>query len=60
MIGVVDGSGVLYDPQGINRDELMRLAQARKMVIDFNKKLLSSDGFFVGVDETNITLPGNF
>jgi len=23
LIGIVDGSGVLYDPEGINRDELL-------------------------------------
>ena len=33
---IVDGSGVLYDPNGLDRDELVRLAKARKMVVDFD------------------------
>ena len=32
IVAIVDGSGVLYDPQGINRDELLRLARARRCV----------------------------
>jgi glutamate dehydrogenase len=36
-VAVVDGSGVLYDPVGINRDELLRLARARKMVCNVDK-----------------------
>ncbi|KAL0089466.1 Glutamate/Leucine/Phenylalanine/Valine dehydrogenase-domain-containing protein [Phycomyces blakesleeanus] len=56
-MAVVDGSGVLYDPHGINREELTRLAEARKMINNFDISLLSSEGFRVLVDETNVTLP---
>jgi glutamate dehydrogenase len=55
-IGIVDGSGVLYDPAGINRVELLRLANERAMVCHFNKSLLSEGGFFVSVDDTNVEL----
>ncbi|KAJ3358530.1 NAD-dependent glutamate dehydrogenase [Kappamyces sp. JEL0680] len=56
-IGIVDGSGVLFDPNGINRTELMRLATARKMVSHFDTKYLSEKGFFVSIEATDITLP---
>ncbi|KAI7864292.1 Glutamate/Leucine/Phenylalanine/Valine dehydrogenase-domain-containing protein [Spinellus fusiger] len=56
-VAIVDGSGVIYDPQGIHRDELDRLATARKMIIEFDLKKLSPQGFRVLVDENNVTLP---
>jgi hypothetical protein len=37
----VDGSGVLYDPLGIDRSELLRLANKRAMVQEFDKSKLS-------------------
>ena len=40
-IGIVDGSGILFDPNGINRTELLRLANERLMINKFNKKYLS-------------------
>ncbi|KAJ2160295.1 NAD-dependent glutamate dehydrogenase, partial [Coemansia sp. RSA 560] len=54
---IVDGSGVLYDPQGIDRAELARLADARQMIQEFDTSKLSSDGFRVLVDDFQITLP---
>ncbi len=56
-IAVVDGSGVLYDPEGINREELLRLAEGRKMAEHFDRKRLSKGGFFVSVNDREITLP---
>jgi glutamate dehydrogenase len=56
-IGVVDGSGVLFDPLGLDRAELNRLANLRKMVIHFDKSKLSPQGFVVSVDDVDITLP---
>ncbi|KAJ3083608.1 NAD-dependent glutamate dehydrogenase [Quaeritorhiza haematococci] len=56
-IGVVDGSGVLYDPEGINREELLRLATKRLMVSHFDVSRLGKRGFRVLVDETNVKLP---
>lgn len=54
---VVDGSGVLVDPQGIDREELLRLAKGRLMISHFDSKKLSRAGYRVLVDENNITLP---
>ncbi|KAI8341466.1 Glutamate/Leucine/Phenylalanine/Valine dehydrogenase-domain-containing protein [Chlamydoabsidia padenii] len=54
---IVDGAGVLYDPQGIDREELLRLANARLMISNFDTTKLSPEGFRVLVDENNVTLP---
>eukprot|EP00758_Cryptobia_borreli_P011593 Tbor_TRINITY_DN5677_c1_g1::TRINITY_DN5677_c1_g1_i1::g.9098::m.9098/K15371/GDH2; glutamate dehydrogenase len=51
MRGIVDGSGVLYDPNGIDRNELMRLAKERKTIIHFDTSKLSKDGFFLAADK---------
>ncbi|KAJ3101712.1 NAD-dependent glutamate dehydrogenase [Phlyctochytrium planicorne] len=56
-IGIVDGSGVLYDPEGINREELLRLATQRLMVINFNTAKLGKNGFRILIDENNVKLP---
>jgi glutamate dehydrogenase len=56
-IGVVDGSGVLYDPAGLDRSELVRLARARVTADRYDTKKLSADGFFVAVSDRGITLP---
>ncbi|HVP89600.1 MAG TPA: NAD-glutamate dehydrogenase domain-containing protein [Terriglobales bacterium] len=57
ILAIVDGSGVLYDPQVLNRRELARLAKARMMVEHFNRKLLSEEGFFVHVKDADVRLP---
>jgi len=54
---IVDGSGVLVDPEGLNHGELLRLAKERKMIAQFDPKKLSPQGYRVLVDETNVTLP---
>ena len=59
-IAILDGSGVLYDPMGLNREELVRLATKRQMISHFDSSLLGSKGFRVLVDETNVRLPGIF
>jgi len=56
-MAVIDGSGVLYDPDGLNRAELKRLARRRLTVKDFNRTKLSRGGFLVGVKERDIKLP---
>jgi glutamate dehydrogenase len=56
-LAIVDGSGVLYDPEGLDRRELRRLAKARKMVENFRKEHLSRHGFFVGIKDRDLTLP---
>ncbi|TAQ84502.1 hypothetical protein B7494_g7164 [Chlorociboria aeruginascens] len=54
---IVDGSGVLVDPNGINREELVRLAKKRVMIAEFDVTKLSKDGYRVLVDETSVKLP---
>ncbi len=54
---VVDGSGVLFDPEGIDRRELVKLAKARRMVEAFPKDKLKAGGFFVSVKDRDAHLP---
>lgn len=56
-IAVIDGSGVLADPHGINREELVRLAKLRVPVGYFNKSKLSKDGYLVKIEEHDVKLP---
>jgi len=54
---IVDGSGVLVDPNGIDKQELYRLARNRAMISHFDISKLSKDGYRVLCDDSNITLP---
>jgi glutamate dehydrogenase len=54
---VVDGSGVIFDPRGIDKEELKALAKKRVMVERFNRALLSPGGFLVTVNDKEVTLP---
>lgn len=54
---IVDGSGVLYDPNGLAREELVKLAKSRSMIIRFDTSKLSKDGYRVLVDDTDVKLP---
>jgi glutamate dehydrogenase len=56
-IAVIDGSGVLADPVGIDRTELIRLAKARLAVKHFNTGKLSKDGYLVKIEDHDIKLP---
>lgn len=56
IVGIVDGSGVLYDPAGLDRAALLRLCDKRVMVEHYDGNL-SSGGFMVRVGDTNVTLP---
>jgi glutamate dehydrogenase len=56
-LGIVDGSGVLYDPNGLDRTELLRLAKARATVSNFARARLSSQGFLVLINDLDVTLP---
>jgi glutamate dehydrogenase len=56
ILAIVDGSGVLYDPEGINRDEMERLAKLRKPIANFKKRLISSKGFLVTIEDNDIKL----
>lgn len=54
---IVDGAGVLVDPNGLDRNELIRLAKKRVMISEFDISKLSKDGYRVLVDEINVKLP---
>ncbi|KAI0013963.1 NAD-specific glutamate dehydrogenase [Xylariaceae sp. FL0662B] len=54
---IVDGSGVLVDFNGIDKDELIRLAKKRVMISQFDTSKLSKDGYRVLCDESNVRLP---
>jgi glutamate dehydrogenase len=54
---IVDGSGVLVDPEGLDRAELVRLAKRRVMISEYDIKKLSPQGYRVLIDESGITLP---
>lgn len=54
---VIDGSGVIYDPVGLDRAELTRLAEARQMIDSFDVSKLNEGGFRVLISDKNITLP---
>jgi glutamate dehydrogenase len=56
-IGIVDGSGVLYDPVGLNRAELTRLAKRRLPVKHFSRAFLGTSAFLVTIDDTDVVLP---
>lgn len=54
---IIDGSGVIHDPAGLNRPELVRLAKTRKMINSFDASKLGPGGFRVLVEDKDITLP---
>jgi glutamate dehydrogenase len=54
---IVDGSGVLVDPNGLDRQELLKLAKSRSMIVQYDISKLSSQGYRVLVDENNVRLP---
>ncbi|KIY69289.1 NADH-dependent glutamate dehydrogenase [Cylindrobasidium torrendii FP15055 ss-10] len=56
-VAIIDGSGVLADPLGINREELRRLAKIRSTVANFDVSKLSKDGYLVLVEEHDVKLP---
>jgi len=56
-IAIIDGSGVLADPLGIDRQELVRLAKLRVPVSKFDKSKLGKDGYLVLVEDQDIKLP---
>lgn len=56
-IAIVDGSGVICDPKGLDRSELVRLAKARQMISDYDASKLSPQGYRVLVDDNDIKLP---
>ena len=56
-IAVIDGSGVLADPTGINREELIRLAKLRVPISHFDKSKLGGEGYLVKIEDQDVKLP---
>jgi len=56
-IAVIDGSGVVHDPAGIDRNELVRLAKARKMVSHFDRACLGKEGYVILIEDQDVKLP---
>ncbi|KAF9068569.1 NAD-specific glutamate dehydrogenase [Rhodocollybia butyracea] len=56
-VAIIDGSGVLADPAGLDREELVRLAKLRVPVGHFDKSKLGKEGYLVKVEEQDIKLP---
>lgn len=59
---VIDGGSVLFDPQGLDREELMKLAfmrnsQPRVNSLGFPEAKLSGQGFRVPIEAGNVVLP---
>ena len=48
---------MLYDPAGLDRGELVRLAKARKPIGGFDTAKLGPEGYRVLVDEQDVRLP---
>jgi glutamate dehydrogenase len=56
-IALIDGGGVLFDPDGLDRGELARLAGIESDSSGFDEKKLSARGFKVLVSDRNKRLP---
>lgn len=54
---IVDGSGVLVDPNGIDKNELRQLAHKRVMISHFDISKLSPNGYRILCEEFNVELP---
>ncbi|KAG6000482.1 glutamate dehydrogenase (NADP(+)) gdh1 [Claviceps maximensis] len=54
---IVDGSGVIADPNGLDKEELVRLAKKRAMISEYDLTKLSKDGYRVLCEDNNVTLP---
>ncbi|KAE9386234.1 NAD(P)-binding protein [Gymnopus androsaceus JB14] len=56
-VTIIDGSGVLADPTGLDHEELVRLAKKCLTVANFDRTKLSKDGYLVKVEEQDVKLP---
>mmetsp|Transcript_56450 Transcript_56450/g.138702 ORF Transcript_56450/g.138702 Transcript_56450/m.138702 type:complete len:396 (-) Transcript_56450:114-1301(-) len=55
-VAVVDGGGVLYDPDGLDRDELRRLAQHRALSKNFDMSKLGERGQYIDIEHNDVTI----
>lgn len=54
---VVDGGGVVFDPKGLDREELVRLAKQKLDSSHFDETKLGPSGFKVRVSDRDVKLP---
>lgn len=54
---IVDGSGVLHDPNGIDRSELTRLAKARQTVSNVDRSKIGPGGYLILLEDKGFQLP---
>lgn len=59
---IIDGGSILFDPQGLDKKELMKIAfmrhtSPRANSLAFPAERLSSDGFMVPIASKEVTLP---
>lgn len=68
IISIIDGSGILYDKQGLNKEELIRLAKRRNnkdkskaitCCTLYDEKYFSKDGFKISIEDHNVDIFGN-
>ncbi|GAB64517.1 NAD-specific glutamate dehydrogenase [Plasmodium cynomolgi strain B] len=66
ITSIIDGSGVLYDRNGLHKEELIRLAKRRNSpgkklatsCILYNEEYLSKDGFKISIEDHNVDVLG--
>eukprot|EP00331_Platyophrya_macrostoma_P009142 CAMPEP_0176424938 /NCGR_PEP_ID=MMETSP0127-20121128/11120_1 /TAXON_ID=938130 /ORGANISM="Platyophrya macrostoma, Strain WH" /LENGTH=994 /DNA_ID=CAMNT_0017806061 /DNA_START=97 /DNA_END=3081 /DNA_ORIENTATION=+ len=56
-IALVDAKASLHDPNGVDKQELERLAKARLTLDNFDVRKLSPKGFLVKTTDKDVTLP---
>ncbi|KAJ9105102.1 hypothetical protein QFC20_004388 [Naganishia adeliensis] len=56
-VTIIDGTGVMHDPHGLDRSELLRMANARLPSAHFDRSKLSKDGYVILVEDKDVTLP---
>ncbi|QOU18737.1 hypothetical protein BRETT_001805 [Brettanomyces bruxellensis] len=57
-VGLVDGFGAIVDEDGIDKKELLRLAEQRLGNNKFDRSKLGPKGYAVMIDENNVKTPG--
>jgi len=58
LLAIQDGTGLLYDPKGIDHAELMRLFNEGIGVAQFKTALLNEEGFLLSMHKTQQRSPG--
>lgn len=59
---IIDGGSILFDPEGLNKKELLKLAFSRNSVprqnsLSYPKECLSEQGFMISLADSNQSMP---